>query len=401
MMRPIDRHDTSVVVGVVLGALLLAQQPIRLLIDSGASIGLRYGFDVVADVALLIVVFGVHHLWQRRRTCDHPLAAAVPPATTEDSSPQLDRLIAMGRALGSALDHTSIRDVFRRYLPSLAEGRQVWMITRTADGWDRTMSESAAANHETGAMLDLLVHRALNEAALVEVDTYGSLLDDNLCLPMLVGESAVGVVGVRNDPPIDLAQHNVLSAAVALLAISTRNSQLLWQTRESSIRDGLTGCFNRSHAIDTLSSELRRASRTACPLSVVMFDIDEFKAVNDRYGHLVGDAMLAAIGGRLDTMLRTSDVRCRYGGDEFLVLLPDTPLAGAERVAAQLAQAVSGIEVGTPDGHISPTISLGVALAADGELEPTRVIGCADEALYRAKREGRNRFAAAPLAATL
>jgi diguanylate cyclase (GGDEF)-like protein len=147
--------------------------------------------------------------------------------------------------------------------------------------------------------------------------------------------------------------------------------------------------------MEALGAELRRAKRTRRPLAVLMFDIDRFKEVNDELGHLAGDEVLTTVGARLLTMLRASDVKCRYGGDEFLVILPDTDLAGAEHVAASLIDALGSMRVPFGDAVISTTVSLGVAVAKPAELDCTAVIAEADEALYRAKRAGRNRYTAA------
>jgi diguanylate cyclase (GGDEF)-like protein len=179
---------------------------------------------------------------------------------------------------------------------------------------------------------------------------------------------------------------------VSLLAIATRNVQLLTQTRESSVRDQLTGCFNRAYAIESLGSELQRSRRTGRPLSVMMFDVDQLKGINDDYGHLAGDALLAAVAGQVTATLRASDIKCRWGGDEFLIILPDTPRSGAEHAGASLTREVSTVIVPTPMGSVSPTISVGVAVAENGECDPLALVARADAALYKAKQAGRNRF---------
>ncbi|MEQ1730909.1 MAG: GGDEF domain-containing protein, partial [Vicinamibacterales bacterium] len=175
--------------------------------------------------------------------------------------------------------------------------------------------------------------------------------------------------------------------------IVDRNNQLLAQTLENSIRDSLTGCFNRAYAMDALKAELQRAQRKPRDISVMMLDIDDFKSVNDRFGHLTGDAILAAVGAQLTAALRSTDLKCRYGGDEFLVILPDTPLGGAQRAASALLAEVSRIAVEAQGVLVSPTISIGVASALDHETEIAPLVGRADAAMYEAKRAGRNRVA--------
>ena len=130
----------------------------------------------------------------------------------------------------------------------------------------------------------------------------------------------------------------------------------------------------------------------------MMIDIDDFKSVNDQHGHLAGDAVLAAVGARLAAVLRTSDVKCRYGGDEFLVILPDTPLTGAEHTATMIVDEMAHITVEVQDGTISPRVSVGVSASVEGEQEPKTLIARADQALYDAKRGGRNRAVTARLA---
>ena len=198
---------------------------------------------------------------------------------------------------------------------------------------------------------------------------------------------------MTNLPPLSPAERRALGTAAALIGIALRNVQLLQDTREHALRDSLTGCFNHVHGMDTLGAELRRARRTKRPLSILMVDIDHFKDINDRLGHLQGDAVLTAVGARLREVVRTSDICARYGGDEFLLILPDTPALGAEHVAACLRREIAalGLDAGV-SGHVAITASVGVAAAVTGEMDAIGIVARADEALYRAKRDGRDRF---------
>ena len=182
-----------------------------------------------------------------------------------------------------------------------------------------------------------------------------------------------------------------MASVANVLAISARNVQLLREIHEHGVYDGLTGCFNRTHGMKVLDSEFQRARRARTPFSLVMFDLDYFKSVNDRYGHLCGDAVLTAIGNRMREIMRNSDVKCRYGGEEFLILPPDTPYDGAVHVAESLRRELAKTTVVWNGEAVSTTASVGVAVAAIGELDARALIGRADAALYRAKNEGRNR----------
>ena len=121
-----------------------------------------------------------------------------------------------------------------------------------------------------------------------------------------------------------------------------------------------------------------------------MFVIDHFKDVNDRYGHLCGDTVLAAVGARMRDALRGSDFRCRYGGEEFLVLLPETPIEGAKRVADTIRRDLAELKIAWKDQTVTLTASFGIAAALNSEVDAHALIARADAALYRAKDQGRN-----------
>src|SRR5438309_8481842 len=208
---------------------------------------------------------------------------------------------------------------------------------------------------------------------------------------MTAGGHAGGVLAVPETAgPFSDARQRTLAAAATLLAISLRNAQLFREMKETSLRDGLTGCFNRTHALEMIDTELRRARRSQAPVSLLMFDLDHFKDVNDHHGHLCGDAVLAAVGAKMREVLRGSDLKCRYGGEEFVVLLPETPLEGAKRVADTLRRELSDMPIPWKDETIFITASFGVTVSLPAEISTEAVIGRADVALYRAKDQGRN-----------
>jgi diguanylate cyclase (GGDEF)-like protein/PAS domain S-box-containing protein len=173
------------------------------------------------------------------------------------------------------------------------------------------------------------------------------------------------------------------------LAESNRELQRL------SRRDGLTGIANRRHFDEYLELEWRRAERDGRPLSLLIADVDHFKAFNDVYGHQAGDECLRRIAHTIDAQLsRSIDVTARYGGEEFAVILPETPLAGALNIAERMRGAVMGLRIRHEASPVSEfvTVSIGAAsvIPRRGET-PERLIGAADQALYEAKQGGRNR----------
>lgn len=164
--------------------------------------------------------------------------------------------------------------------------------------------------------------------------------------------------------------------------------------REQAVRDPLTGLYNRRYLDETLEREISRARRDGLPLSVVMLDIDHFKRINDTHGHQLGDEVLRLLGRTLLGDIRLEDVACRYGGEEFLILLPAMPLEAAVARAEGWRRAVASLALAR-DGHLVRfTVSLGVATFPVHGATPDELTRCADLALYHAKREGRDRVVA-------
>ena len=161
---------------------------------------------------------------------------------------------------------------------------------------------------------------------------------------------------------------------------------------ERAMRDSLTGLLNRGAVLEALGRELGRAKRNSAPVGVILADLDHFKRINDTFGHLAGDAVLREATRRMHASRRVYDYIGRYGGEEFLVVVPGCNLELAARVAERMRTAIGADEVDTAEGRISLTISLGVsafepAIGADADT----LIRAADRALYRAKDLGRNR----------
>ena len=162
--------------------------------------------------------------------------------------------------------------------------------------------------------------------------------------------------------------------------------------RELSIRDPLTGLFNRRYMEETLEREVTRAARVGSSLGVIMMDIDHFKRFNDRLGHAAGDVLLQELGVELARQVRSDDVACRYGGEEFVLLMPDSSLEVTALRAERVRDAVKRIQAEHHGRAVGPiTISLGVAVFPDHGSDGDEVLESADSALYNAKCEGRDR----------
>ena len=180
------------------------------------------------------------------------------------------------------------------------------------------------------------------------------------------------------------------------LSLSLANLNLTETLRQQSIRDPLTNLFNRRYLEETLERELLRATRNQEELGVIMLDIDLFKQFNDTYGHQAGDALLKTLGGFFTANIRGEDVACRYGGEEFLLLLPGSSLATTEKRAEEIRKKVHNLAVNYQE-QLLPSVSLsfGVAEFPRHGATAAQLIHNADLALYKAKAEGRDRVVSA------
>lgn len=187
-----------------------------------------------------------------------------------------------------------------------------------------------------------------------------------------------------------IAIHDVTELAEAKRLLDLSLDQAI-DLEESNQRDALTGVYNRRYFDEQITQEILIARRHNRPLVLAMIDVDHFKTINDTYGHAVGDQVLKALSTQLNGMLRGYDSLCRYGGEEFGLILPQISLEHAGGLLERLRKAVAGMVVHTPEGaKISITISVGVAPLRDG-MTPGSMVKIADDLLFQSKREGRDR----------
>jgi diguanylate cyclase (GGDEF)-like protein len=217
-----------------------------------------------------------------------------------------------------------------------------------------------------------------------------------LCVPLIVQDDLLGILHLRTNIPMEEDEHRhwqQLAETVARQgALALSNLNLRERLQQQAIRDGLTGLFNRRYLDETLPREVQRAEREGQSVGVIMLDIDHFKRFNDTYGHDAGDVLLRAVGVFLKNNTRNEDIICRYGGEEFTLVLPRASLDNTRARAEYLREGVKSLVV-QYQGQVldAVTASLGIAIFPDHGSTADRVVKAADEALYQAKRSGRDR----------
>lgn len=216
----------------------------------------------------------------------------------------------------------------------------------------------------------------------------------SLCLPLIAQGEALGVLYL-NLPDGEVLSDDIADLTLTLseqISMALANLRLQEMLRMQSILDPLSGVFNRRYMESTLERELLRAKRGGRPLAITMIDVDHFKQFNDRFGHDAGDALLRAFGGLLKSIIRGDDVACRYGGEEFVLIMPGAPESIASERAAQLRAALAGLEIQHHGHALGPvTISCGIAVFPGHGASAENLLEAADAALYEAKRAGRDR----------
>ncbi len=210
-------------------------------------------------------------------------------------------------------------------------------------------------------------------------------------IPLRSGSEVLGCLGLasRMDTPFDFDLASLLSLIGNTLSMIADKVKLFMETQRLAITDGLTGLHNVRHFYEELDKEIARAQRYSATFSLVLFDIDNFKVINDTYGHQAGDEVLQDVAEVLLKVSRKSDVVARYGGEEFITMLPNTPRKEAYTHAHRIKEAVDG-RTYLGEDSVSITISGGVASFPDDAPDAKSLLYAADMALYNAKATGKN-----------
>jgi diguanylate cyclase (GGDEF)-like protein len=221
----------------------------------------------------------------------------------------------------------------------------------------------------------------------------GSIPDAYLCLPLAALGETLGIlhISVSNSDVFTPQRLALIQQSGEYAALRLANLRLREKLHDQSIRDPLTGLYNRRFLEAALEQELHRSGRHHTGVGVIMADIDKFKSFNDTFGHNAGDIVLKEIGALFRRSVRTEDIVCRYGGEEFLMVLPDTTLESVRERTEVMRDAIEKLDLqhaGHALGKI--TASFGISFSQDGVLTPDILLRYADEALYESKRRGCN-----------
>lgn len=302
---------------------------------------------------------------------------------------QIMALLARETEPGTVADHIT------RHLPHVRHEEQVMLLLRkqerfvlTAASGDRNLAPEFLA--PPPELLQQMLDTGRPVPYVVEERNAGLLL-----IPIRSDKELIALLGVSSPslPALDerLRCWNTYSE---LVAPYLHNAQLYQQLQQQASIDPLTRIFNRRFGMRRLHEEFRKAQRHQSPLSLIMLDLDFFKNINDTHGHQAGDMVLGVLTMAIGDNLRQEDVFCRYGGEEFLIVLPNTPLDAALRSAERLRYLVSRLELPLAGSTRQLTVSLGVAtwpLFVTDDVQALLRVG--DQALYLAKHQGRNRVA--------
>jgi diguanylate cyclase (GGDEF)-like protein len=210
-----------------------------------------------------------------------------------------------------------------------------------------------------------------------------------LALRLVVGRTSLATIGDDLRGELLTYAYVTVSTAIVFTAFGAALGQLADRLSSLAARDGLTGLLNRAGMLDRLAAEMRRQRRYPSAVSLLLIDVDRMKEINDRHGHAAGDDALRGVALAITAASRESDAASRWGGDEFLVLAPQTSLADAEVLASRIRGAPSTSGSGRP----APSVSIGIATVPPTDRRPSldALLQAADDALYAAKRAGGNR----------
>jgi diguanylate cyclase (GGDEF)-like protein len=408
------RHETradAVMRDRALDTFLAANRRLQRLLDRNRGEELRAAALVpVKSILLLSTVFGLIGIalaWRTsrnrraRRAADQALAAR----QAEYAHSQARFAEGMQVAEDQQEGHALLRSHLKRWVPDAAV--RILVRNNSADRLESAVAlpeedpiAPALGHAKPRSCLSVRLSRPVRQGGesdeVLTCDVCGTAPGQSMCQPLLVGGEVIGSVLVTEEQALSEAEAERIQDSVTQAAPVLANLRNLSLAERRASTDALTGLPNRRGLDDTLKRLVAHANRTHTPVSLVAIDLDHFKDINDTCGHECGDEVLAAFGVMLRANLRGADVAARAGGEEFVVVLPETDRSGAMHVAEHIRGATEALTVPRLGARI--TASFGVATLPDDALDTDALLRLADRALYAAKQRGRNRVEAASTA---
>lgn len=321
---------------------------------------------------------------------------------------EITRLGDMGKRLQSCSSHEeayrviaeSARDILSDTSGALYVRRNSHDSFRAVATWqDPCLAVEEFAPHQCWALRSGNSH-VVEYSGLLCQHIGDESPDKYMCIPVLSQDTPLGILHVQMQDSVDrslMESHEHMAVAMAdQVALVLSNLNLRKRLSALAIRDSLTGLYNRRYMEASLEHEIQRVRRQESSLGVIMMDLDKFKQFNDTYGHAAGDMMLRRLGTFLRTHIRSADIACRYGGEEFVLILPGASLKETHNRGEQLRQGFQTVEIDYDGERLDGvTLSAGVAVFPQHGETGSNLLQMADDALYQAKAHGRNRLVVA------
>ncbi|QBE66818.1 sensor domain-containing diguanylate cyclase [Pseudoduganella lutea] len=373
----------------------------KTLIDGSAQVAYFSAFAGLFNALLLgTAAFNVRRLFRDRAHAADQLKEAIALAETRNA--MMSGSARLLQALDSirTLDDTSavLTPCLTALLPNVSGTVYLYRdandVLEPLASWGADAARSAIASEDCWALRFGRAHDHHVETDLCCHHLQGDPHRHHLCIPMVTQGAVLGLMSVKVDqlPDRNFALHRELVTVLAeQVSLALSNVRLREALREQSIIDPLTDLYNRRFLEESLKRELARSVRNRAPLSVIMFDVDHFKRLNDTFGHDAGDVVLKAVAAATKAAVRKADIVCRYGGEEMIVVLPDCAQGMAMERAEMIRRAIESVRIEHGGREIPQvTASFGVASHPNFGLDGDALVRAADAALYVAKRRGRN-----------
>jgi diguanylate cyclase (GGDEF)-like protein len=399
--------------GHVLGTLCVIDYVAREMTSGQVEALLTLGHQVSSQILLRRNLIELSRATSRRQQAEQALAQANAQLTNrvkelEQRNLEIMLLSEMSDFLQACLSIEEAKKVVAKLIPLLFPALEGGVLLKNLSNslveavitWGQPNSSQVLTNCECWALRRSRVHwlQDSDNGLLCHHFFTKPKPAQSLCVPMLAQGDTLGLLYLSSQEfgQFTDAKKRLARTAAEQIALALTNIKLRENLRNQSIRDPLTTLYNRRYLEESLFRELNRAKRKQQTVGVIMLDVDHFKQFNDKFGHDAGDTVLQEVGKFLQKYTRQSDIACRYGGEEFILILPEASIDVLKERAEQLRTGIKALNVCHGDQVLGRvTISLGIASFPEQGLTGEAVIKAADTALYRAKAQGRDRVVSA------